>query len=100
VNSPPTPVPRCIGLLAVFCRPVRAPGLQRMAIVDVGRVPPRGACSIPTDNLQMHQPFLTLSTVWRHERTRFNSRQQANRAILARGGAHFGVFSFAAVTTA
>ena len=45
---------RCIWLLSVFRRPVRAPGLQRMEIAGVGRVPPRGANSIPTDNLQMH----------------------------------------------
>ncbi len=48
---------RCIRLLSVFCRPVRAPGLQRMEIAGVGRVPSRGANSIPIDNLQMHSKW-------------------------------------------
>jgi len=47
-----SPRERCIGLLVVFFRPVRAPGLQRMEIAGAGRVPPRGSNSIPTDNLQ------------------------------------------------
>ncbi len=62
-----------IWLLSVFCRPVSAPGLQRIEIAGgatrrpplqrlrvrersaPGRVPRRGAYSIPAENLQVHR---------------------------------------------